>query len=100
MSSGVLDLRELDARVKSLIESEDMEGIALIDEEIRAYLSFDKEGGAAALKPEQLQQLSGIYGQLTAHVSHVRDGLAVELRGMKAKQKGIKAYQSSNQHSK
>ena len=94
---GGLDLNELESRVLNLVEAEDMQGVADIDEEIRQYLNVD--GGSAfqkaALSPEQLQRLSKIYDTLTAHIESVRDGLAVEVRGLKAKQKGIKAYQSS-----
>lgn len=95
MNNGAVDLSDLDRRVKALIESEDVEGITLIDEEIRAHLGFDIEGGVSALDADQLQKLSLIYEELTAHVSKVRDRLGGELRGMKTKQKGIKAYQSS-----
>ncbi|KZY62155.1 hypothetical protein A3742_32140 [Oleiphilus sp. HI0071] len=99
MTSSHLDLIDLDTRVRALIEAEDIEGIALIDEEIRSYLGANRQE-EMALKPEQLHKLSGIYDNLTAYVSTFRDGLATELRGMKTKQKGIKAYQTSNQSTK
>jgi hypothetical protein len=95
MNNGAVDLSDLDRRVKALIKSEDAEGITLIDEEIRAYLGFDTDGVVAPLNADQLQKLALIYEELTAHVSKVRDRLGGELRGMKTKQKGIKAYQSS-----
>lgn len=95
MTSKVVDLAELDTRVKTLIESKDLEGIALVDDEIRAYLNLDGDSNAAITDPEQLQRLSEIYTALTNHVGSLRDGLATELRAMKTNQKGIKAYQSS-----
>ena len=95
MTSKVVDLAELDTRVKTLIESKDLEGIALVDDEIRAYLNLDGDGNAAITDPEQLQRLSEIYTALTNYVGSLRDGLATELRAMKTNQKGIKVYQSS-----
>lgn len=95
MTSKVVDLAELDTRVKTLIESKDLEGIALVDDEIRAYLNLDGDGTAAITDPEQLQRLSEIYTALTNYVGSLRDGLATELRAMKTNQKGIKVYQSS-----
>lgn len=94
-SSSLIDLSDLEARVGALIESEDMEGIGLIDEELRSYLNFSDNSEVPALKSAQLQALSDIYEKLTAHVSKVRDELGIELRGMKVAKKGIKAYQSS-----
>ena len=99
MALQSLDISELEARVAALIASGDIEGIALIDDELRTYLRLEEDAALNEneVQPstDELKKLNHLYDTLTTFVGKFRSDLAGELRGIKTNQKGIKAYQSS-----
>ena len=100
MSTG-LDLDALEARARALLDAEDLEGIAALDEELRAYFGVDKGQNSGRSKNVPLDagtlaRLEKIYQSLAHYVGSVRNGLAAEVRGIKANKKGINAYRASD----
>ena len=98
-SSGELDVDALEKRVQVLVDSEDIQGLADLDLEIRAHLDVGGErdaGKKAMLGRDDLEHLARIYSVLTEQVGLIRSRLASEVRGLKTNQKGISAYRSSD----
>lgn len=96
-----LDLEALEARVKLLVEAEDLEGIVVLDEELRSYLGFEEGEGVGQSNVESvgakdLARLNELYQLLGRYATGLKDSLAGEIRGMKANKKGINAYRTSD----
>ena len=94
-----LDFEALEVRVKSLVEAEDLEGIAALDEELRSYLGVGKgaeQSKVGSFGANDLARLNELYQFLGGYATGLKNSLAGEIRGMKANKKGINAYRTSD----
>lgn len=97
MSSNAIDIDKLKQRAAACFESSDLDGLSLLDKEVRSYVealgqSGDKPSDKARF--QLLAQLNDFYSELSEDLKVFRGKLANDLHGMQNNKKAIKAYKS------